>query len=54
MVRIDGVEKKPELNGKHAIVTRLANEAGRVGVRPEGSKDSILLAASKLGPVKPP
>ena len=52
-VRIDGVEKKPSLNGKHGVVTRAANDTGRVGVRPEGQKDSILLHHSKLTPLPP-
>ncbi len=47
-VRIDGVEKKPALNGKHAVVVRDANDAGRIGVRAEGAKESILLSSTKL------
>ena len=31
---------KPELNGKFGTVLRVANEAGRLGVRLEGGKES--------------
>ena len=31
---------KPELNGKFGTVLRAANEAGRLGVRLEGGKES--------------
>ena len=50
-VRIDGLAAKPHLNGKLGVVTKAVNESGRVGVRPEGQKDSLLLSTSKLEPL---
>jgi len=40
VVRVGGVVSKPELNGKFGTVLRAANEAGRLGVRLEGGKES--------------
>ena len=51
LVRIDGLSSKPHLNGKLGIVTRAINEAGRVGVRPEGTKESMLLPTGKIAPL---
>ena len=42
VVRVGGVVSKPELNGKFGTVVRAANEAGRLGVRLEGGKESCL------------
>ena len=50
-VKIAGLSAKPQLNGKLGVVTKNVNEAGRVGVRPEGQKDSLLLAQAKLEPL---
>ena len=50
-VRIDGLAAKPHLNGKLGVVVKGVNESGRVGVRPEGQKDSLLLSTSKLEPL---
>jgi hypothetical protein len=52
VVKIDGLASKPELNGKLGVVTtKGVNDAGRVGVRPEGQKDSLLLKTSMLKPL---
>ena len=51
VVKIDGLASKPQFNGKLGVVTRAANDAGRVGVRPEGQKESMLLPMGKIAPV---
>jgi len=53
LVRIDGLATKPELNGKLGVVIKAVNEGGRVGVRPEGQKETILLPLSKIVLVGP-
>ena len=51
VVKIDGLAAKPQLNGKHGVITKGINDTGRVGVRPEGQKDSLSLATAKLEPL---
>ncbi|KAL1496380.1 hypothetical protein AB1Y20_016335 [Prymnesium parvum] len=51
-VRVEGVQAKPELNGKLGVVVKGDNGAGRFGVRLEGSKDAVSLAAKVLRPLE--
>lgn len=51
VIRIDGVVSKPELNSKYATVVKAANEAGRYGVRLEGTKEAISMHARNLVPL---
>lgn len=53
IVRIDGLTSKPELNGKLGIVRTAANDKGRVGVKPEGQKDSLALPSAKISALPP-
>jgi len=53
LVRIGGLASKPQLNGKLGVVTKAVNDAGRVAVRPEGQKESLLLPATKIVSVGP-
>jgi hypothetical protein len=48
VIRIDGVVSKPELNSRYATVVRAANEAGRYGVRLEGTKEAISMHGRNL------
>lgn len=52
-VKLDGLQSKPELNGKTGAVVKAANEAGRYGVRLEGTKEAMSLHGRNLTPLLP-
>jgi len=50
-VVVEGIQSKPELNGKHGTVVKGPNENGRLGVRLEGAREAMLLNAKNLQPM---
>jgi len=53
VVRVGGIQAKPELNGKVGTITKAVNESGRYGVRLEGKADSLALHGRNLSPLPP-
>jgi len=48
-VRIDGIQGRPELNGKHGMTTRYVSDKGRFAVTVEGLEgESVLLKPTNL------
>eukprot|EP00930_Biecheleria_cincta_P021905 TRINITY_DN16098_c0_g1_i3.p1 TRINITY_DN16098_c0_g1~~TRINITY_DN16098_c0_g1_i3.p1 ORF type:complete len:669 (+),score=151.06 TRINITY_DN16098_c0_g1_i3:31-2007(+) len=56
MVTLHGLSKRPDLNGRHAVILRTKDDSqpGRFVVRLEGAETSMAIRPDNLQPQKPP